>query len=101
MQPQTADLSTFVRKLADEKGLTNLDPEVRAQVEKDLMDRVENRLNASILAHMPPNKLGEFEALIDKGDEKEIHEFTQVAIPGLSEILAQELLNFREIYING
>lgn len=101
MQTENADIALFVRKLADEKGLTNLEPEVRAEIEKDLMGRVETRLNSAIIGHMPPDKLVEFETLIDQGDEKAIQEFMQKAIPNLSEMLAQELLHFRQVYING
>lgn len=101
MQSENANLETFARKLLEEKGLTNLDEEVRVQVERDLIDRLENRINATILAHLPKEKLGEFDALLDKSDEAAIQAFTHTAIPDLDEVVAQELLNFREIYING
>ena len=93
-------LEDFVDRLVTEKGMTNLDPEVLAQVKKDLLDRVEDRVNAVIIEKLPPESLEDFERLLDGGDEKEIQAFCQTQIPDLDQKIAAELLAFRQTYLN-
>lgn len=93
-------LEDFVDRLVAEKGMTNLDPEVLAQVKKDLLDRVEDRVNAVIIEKLPPESLEEFEKILDGADEKEIQPFCQQRIPNLDQVIAAELLAFRQTYLN-
>ena len=93
-------LEDFVDRLVAEKGMTGLDPEVLAQVKHDLLDRVEDRINALIVEKLPPESLEDFERLLDGGDEKEIQAFCQTQIPDLDQKIAAELLAFRQTYLN-
>lgn len=90
----------FVSRLIKEKGFGNLDSEVLKQIESDLADRVEDRINASILEHMPPQKLEEFNELLEGADMEKIQSFCQENIISLNNIVAEEMLNFRNIYLN-
>jgi len=92
-------LENFVSRLVEEKGLENLDPEVLEQVKSDLTERVDDRINALILSKVPPEKLKEFEELVNAGDEKKIQAFCQANILDLDQALAAELLAFRNSYI--
>jgi hypothetical protein len=101
MQKPTVDsLRVFVDNLVVEKELTNLDPEVLAQVKSDLLDRIEDRINAAIVEHVPAEKLEYFEQLVSRSDQKEIQSFCHRNIPGMDEIVAQELVAFRSTYLN-
>jgi len=100
-QTNTNDpLSQFVSRLVAEKGLSNCDPEVLAQVKLDLLDRVEDRINAAIVANLPVDKLEYFEKLVDRADEAEIQAFCSRNIQGFDEIIAKELVEFRKTYLN-
>jgi hypothetical protein len=92
-------LATFVAKLIDEKGLNGLDTEVKEQVVNDLLDRVEDRINAEILSHMPSDKVSEFNTVLDSGDEAAIQAFITSSVPDLDNIVAAALLAFRATYL--
>ena len=92
-------LEDFVGKLVEEKGLGHLDPEVLTQLKKDLLGRLEDRVNAIVLAKMPPEKLEEFEKLVDAGNEEKIQVFCSENIPNLDQSIAAELLAFRQTYL--
>lgn len=90
----------FVDRLIEEKNFKNLSEEVIDQMKSDLMDRAEDRIKAVILENMPKDKLEEFNKLLDENDNAKIQAFCQENISNLEEILAKELINFRNIYLN-
>ena len=93
------ELEKFIDQLVNEKGLQNLDPETLKQVKKDLSDRIENRINAVILEKLPPEKIDEFDKLLDSSGEKEIQDFCSKNIPDLDKVIANELISFRITYL--
>ena len=100
MENQSQALGIFIEKLMEEKGFENLDPEVAGQIKKDLLDRIENRINMTILHNLPPEKLEEFNKLLDQPNEEQIQKFCRNNISNLDEIIAETLMNFRNIYLN-
>lgn len=93
-------IDLFIERLVAEKGLVLPDPEVRAQVVLDLRERLENIVNASLIEHLPPEKLEAFEALLDtKASDEAVQAFCSEAIPDLSEVVAGALLRFRDVYL--
>jgi ATP phosphoribosyltransferase len=97
---QSEAINHFIDRLIQEKALENIDAETMEQIRKDLADRIEDRINASILAKMPTEKLEEFDKILDSNDEEKIQSFCQANIPELNELIAGELMNFRNIYLN-
>jgi len=94
-----ADLESFVDHLIQEKGLDYLDSEVLTQLKSDLLSRVEDRVNATIIAALPVDKIEEAQKIIEKGDEKETRNYFSGNIPNLDEIIAGELIDFRQAYL--
>jgi len=101
MNPDPTSLESFAARLTEEKGLNGLDPEVRAQVEKDLVDRLEDRINAVLVAHLPPERVAECGQVLDTDDAAAIQKFFAEAVPNGSELIAAEMLAFRDTYVNG
>lgn len=101
MNATSPSLEAFVDRLLEEKGLEGLDTDVLAQVRTDLMSRLEDRVNAAILAHMPEDELPAFSKLLDSGDAAEIQKFCAKHVPDLENVVAAELLGFRETYVGG
>lgn len=97
-QPQ--DITEFIRRLVEEKNFESIDPEVMRQIKSDLTERVEDRINATILENMPKEKLEEFSALLDSANSEEIQAFCQSNIANLDEVIAEALVNFRNSYIS-
>ncbi|TSA43749.1 hypothetical protein D4R49_02365 [bacterium] len=100
MDQEITDLKLFTGRLMAEKGLEGLDNDVRTEVHADLLSRVEDRINASLLALLPPDKSHEFEQVLDTGDEKKIQEFISISIPNANEVVAEALMAFRQTYLN-
>ena len=93
-------IDNFVENLIKEKGLPDLDPAIMDQMKADLKERVSNRVNAAIIAKMPPDQLDVFEKKMDAGDEQDLENYIAAQIPDLENVLAQELLEFRVTYLH-
>ena len=100
MSNQEQDLNKFIRLLVTEKNFVNLSVEVQEQIEQDLLERAETRINAAILAKIPQNKLEEFNALLDNANQDEIQKFCRANVYNLDEVIAEALVRFREIYLS-
>ncbi len=93
------DLEVFADRLVEEKGIKDVSPEVLAQIKKDLIERAENRINAAVLECLSADQLENFEKLLDKSSEEQVRSFLAEQIPNMNEIVAAELLDFRNIYL--
>lgn len=100
MMNQSQDISEFIRRLVEEKNFESVDLEVMRQIKSDLTERVEDRINATILENMPKEKLEQFSVLLDSANSEEIQAFCQSNIANLDEVIAQALVDFRNTYIN-
>ena len=97
MLTQSEDIiKDFINKILEEKGVLSMDKEVVDQMRSDLTDRLETRINASVLENIP--KLEEFEALLDKDDDSEIQNFISKNVPDLDALIASTMISFRNIY---
>ncbi len=94
------NLNQYVDQLVEEKGFDEKDPEVIAQIKTDLLDRVENRVDAMIADNLPAEVLPEFSSILDTGSEADIQAFITKHIPDIEEKVASELLTFRTIYLS-
>jgi hypothetical protein len=94
------ELNEFVEMLIEEKGLNDLESGVIDQLKQDLLDRVEDRINAVILSHIPPQKLEYFEKMLDSADEDEIQSFCRRNILDLDQYIAKELVDFKAAYLS-
>jgi broad-specificity NMP kinase len=94
--------SQFIDQLVKEKGLDYLEADVLEEVKVDLLERLENKINAMILKNLPADTLSEFEKLLDdeKSDSQQMNEFLNKYIPSLTEKIAAELMQFRNVYLN-
>ena len=93
------NIEEFVNKLIEDKGFNEQDPDVLAQMKSDLLDRVENRINAMIISELDSEKLPGFEKILENGSEEEIQKFVKDNIPDIDERVAAELLTFKNIYL--
>jgi len=93
------NLEDFVGKLVEDKGFDEKDPEVIAQIKIDLLDRVEDRINALIISELKPEQLADFGKIMDSGSEEDIQKFIRDNIPDIDEKAASELLTFKNIYL--
>ncbi len=94
-------IEDFVEKILEDKGFNKQAPEVVAEMKKDLLKRVEERIHAVIISNLPEEKLKEFTEMLDKNvsDEK-MQNFCTKNIPGLDQLIASELIVFRQTYLS-
>ncbi len=103
MGDQTLTLEGFVDRLLAEKGLAgSMGEEILTQMKKDLESRVEDRINAEMLAALPADRVEDFEALVNQesSDANSIHEYLREHVPGFDEVVANALMSFRNTYLN-
>jgi len=94
------DINTFVDELIEAKNLVGIDGQVLDQMKKDLLDRVENRINAVIATNMPESAQDEFEKLVDSdSSDEEVTKFCSEKIPNLTELISADLVQFRSVYL--
>ncbi len=94
------NLKTFINSLLDKRGYAEALPEVREELYRDLLERINQFVLAKVIASLSEEELTEFEKLLD--DKKELVEFQQFAqkhIPDYTTFLASVLLEFQDIYL--
>jgi hypothetical protein len=94
------NLDKFVDELVSQKGFAEKDPEVLEQIKLDLLDRVEDRINAMIMENLPTDKLEEFDSKLDNGSDEDIQNFVKKHIPDFKERAAFELVSFKNMYLS-
>lgn len=99
IEQNTADLSLFVDKLIEEKNLPDLGEEIRAEMKSDLMSRLEDRINLTIITNLNEQQLVEFDEIVEKNDQVAIQQYLKKAIPDLETVVATVLLQFRNTYL--
>jgi hypothetical protein len=94
-------LSEFVDKLMQETvDVTNLDENTSATMKNDILERLLKSLNLAILEHLTPEQINEFESILSEGDDTKQYDYLITAIPNFEQVLAQEMLNFKQLYLN-
>lgn len=94
------NIEDFVDNLMLEKGSVIDDEELYHQIRADLIVRVEDRVNSTILANMPEGMIEKFNALMQSAkSQDEIQTFIVENIPNIHDKVALTLLEFRNIYI--
>lgn len=99
ISPFEKKLRDFAADLIKEKKLVIEDEEIRQGLVDDLYDRLEERVNAVILSSIPPEKLEDFDKLLDTGSPEQISDFCFTNIPDLQNILTNALGSFRLTYL--
>jgi hypothetical protein len=95
------DLSVFVDRIIEEKKFPeDLEKEVIDQIKSDLLSKVEDRVNAVIISNLSPEKLEEFNKLLDGNiSDEDMQKFCSDNIPNLAQLIATELIVFKQTYL--
>ena len=97
---ESPSLEGFAEKLLSDRGVGDISSEVIEQMKKDLVSRLEDRINAAMIEKLAPQYLEEAERLIDDGDDAKVQQFFTTHLSNMSEIISTELLLFRDRYLN-
>lgn len=89
----------FVDKLIEEKGLHGLDEEIRLQLRKDLLRRLEDKLSRAIVESLNPDQLSKFEHLIDTNQVDKLQDFLHNQGISIHKIIARVMSEFHASYL--
>ena len=92
-------LTDYVKKLLQERGFEAVDPQVLDEMRLDLMERVQKAVNLGLVKNLPMEKLEEANTVMDSDDDAKIQAFFAQHIPNIEEVVAAELIAFRERYL--
>ena len=93
-------LVLFIDRLVVEAEMDkDLEESTVVGLKKDLKERLENRIKAMTISQIPEDKLSDFEKVLDSGEAEATQKFCNDNIANFPELLAAELLNFRNRYI--
>lgn len=96
----SSPLEEFVEKLIEEKNFPDLAPEVYEQVKKDLVQKLQETINARAIASLPQDKLEELNEMLDKGtSDEEVQKFMEANVPNAESFLTTVLMEFRKSYL--
>lgn len=93
-------LDAFADSLIKEKGFPDITPEVREELKKDLLTRLDDFLTARIVAGLSDEDVMTFDKMLqeNKGEE-EMQQFVSSHIPNFTDFVTQAMLEFRGVYL--
>lgn len=96
-------LDMFVDQLVKDKNLSISDPDVLAELKKDLRERLINIINQNIIDNLPDSKLNELDQLLDSENVSAdaINQIVEDSAVNVADIVEKTMLAFRDVYLNG
>ena len=91
--------SQFIDKLLEEKGLNNLEEDVKKQLHKDLLRRLEDRINRRIVESLNADQVAKLEHLIDANHIDKIQDFLQNEGINVNGVIASAMSEFYSSYL--
>lgn len=93
-------LEDFVEDLLVEKGLTDLDPDVRFALIAELVDKANQLINRRLFEAMNEDQLKALNQMVEaKPDQAMVDKFIEENVPNKVQITAQALNEFRSLYL--
>ena len=95
------NVDDFIENLLSEKGITNLEPDVKADLKKEMTDRLVNQINKAAIMQLSEDKAEELTKLIEEPDftNEKMTEFMQNSGVNLAEVALDTMLKFRNFYL--
>lgn len=93
------DIPGYVTWIIEQHPATSgLDPAVRAELQAEWEERLDNRINGALLDALTPVKQRAFEYILDHSPE-DAQSFLATNIPNMDDIVAAILLAFRSEHL--
>ena len=95
------NIDEFIESLLNDKGITNVEPEVREELKADMKKRLEDEINRAAIEALPQEKAVELSKLVENPDftNEKITEFMQNSGVNLTEVALDTMLKFRNFYL--
>jgi hypothetical protein len=89
----------FVDRLIEEKGLQGLDAEIREQLRKDLLRRLEDRINRAVVDALNAQQVAQLEHIIDTNQVDKIQDFLYKQGVNVNGLIAKVMTEFHASYL--
>lgn len=95
------ELDSFVESLIDEKNISGLTPEGRAQIAGEIKDELVQQINRAVLMELPDEKLDEIDQKLDAGEiaPEELQRIVQDSGVDIAKITTETMLYFKAFYL--
>lgn len=95
------NLDEFIESLLKDKGITDLEPEVKAELVADMKTRLIDQINKAAVMQLSEEKADEFAKLIDDPEftNEKMTEFMANSGVNLTEVALDTMLKFRNFYL--
>lgn len=96
----TDSTDQFIEELIDASNFTDIRPEVREEIKKDLYRKLDDFILARMIAAFSEEDLKKFEELLDNNaPDEEIQQFGPTHIPDFTTFLTNVFIEFRSVYL--
>ena len=92
----------FIETLLNEKGITEVEPEIRAELKEDMKARLMDQINRAALMKLSEEKATELAGMVDNPDfnDEKMAEFMKNSGVNLTEVALDTMLQFRNFYLD-
>ena len=94
-------IDEFIESILDEKGITDIEPDVRSELVEDMKKRLLDQINKAAIMKLSEEKAAELATLVDDPNftNEKMAEFMQNSGVNLSEVTLETMLQFRSLYL--
>lgn len=91
----------FIESLLNDKGITNIEPDIRESLKADMKKRLEDQINRAAVEALSAEKADELAKLVDSPDftNEKMAEFMKNSGVNLAEVVLETMLRFRSFYL--
>ena len=95
------NIDDFIESLLKDKGITDLEPEVKEDLVADMKKRLEDQIDRAAVQALSEEKAEELSKLIEDPDftNEKMTEFMQKSGVNLEEVALDTMLKFRGFYL--
>ncbi|MBQ3293177.1 hypothetical protein IJG93_02660 [Candidatus Saccharibacteria bacterium] len=95
------NIDEFIESLLNDKGITDVEPEVREELKADMKKRLEDEINRAAIEALPEEKAAELAKLVGEPDftNEKMTEFIKNSGVNLTEVALETMLKFRSFYL--
>ena len=99
MEMQSVD--EFIESILNDKGITNIEPDVRNDLKEDMKQRLLDQINKAAIMQLSEEKAAELATLVEDPDftNEKMTEFMQNSGVNLPEVTLDTMLKFRSFYL--
>lgn len=95
------NIDDFIESLLDDKGITDVDPEVRTELKEEMKTRLLDQINKAAIMELSEERAAELAELVDDPEftNEKMTEFMQESGVNLTEVALDTMLKFRTFYL--